>query len=119
MSSPTRTPELLVRLLGPIDVAGAADSLTAQHTAVLAFVGTHTGADIATLREALWRDNQPTQRRSYNVLSELRGIVGIKAFPNSARRPPPTSTSSKPASSPPERSHSGGPCEPSPAPSTS
>ncbi len=84
---PAEPPEydILVRLLGPIAVDGAAGPLTPQQTAVIAYIALHQPVAADTLEDAVW--SQPTasrRRRRINTISECRAALGTQHFPVAA-----------------------------------
>lgn len=74
--------EIVVRLLGPIEVGGV--RLREKAVAVLAFLAVHRTASGDTLEDACWTSpsNGRSRKRLKDVVSECRSTVGIEHLPH-------------------------------------
>lgn len=75
--------DVLVRVLGQIDVAGGHRPLKPKQLAVLTFVATHPGCSAEQLEEALWPEPIETSRHRLHIaLSQVRSALGADQLPN-------------------------------------
>lgn len=75
--------DVLVRVLGQVDVEGGSRSLKPKQLAVLTFVATHPGCSPEQLEEALWPDPIETSRHRLHIaLSQVRSALGADQLPN-------------------------------------
>ena len=76
------TPELAdaaveVRVLGPVEVAGAADFVTAKAEELVVYLALHRNAvDIDTLHEVLWPGQAPSAGRLHTTVYRARQALG-------------------------------------------
>ncbi|MDE0804938.1 MAG: LysM peptidoglycan-binding domain-containing protein [Acidimicrobiales bacterium] len=75
--------DVLVRVLGQVDVEGGSRPLKPKQLAVLAFVATHPGCSPEQLEEALWPEPIETSRHRLHIaLSQVRSALGADQLPN-------------------------------------
>jgi nucleoid-associated protein YgaU/DNA-binding SARP family transcriptional activator len=74
--------DVLVRVLGEIEVCGAAQSLTPMQTSVLVYLALHSPVASETIQDAIW--TMPTENRKKrlaNTISEIRPALGPDQLP--------------------------------------
>ena len=74
--------DVLVRVLGDIEVVGGHRPLKPKQLAVVTFVALHTPVSSSRVEDAIW--SAPTEnrkRRLANTISEARGALGAEHFP--------------------------------------
>ena len=74
-------PILMVRVLGPVQVAGLDVELTSQQLSLLCYLACNGATNRATLIDALWDGQVISQSRFPNLLAELRARIGRHHFP--------------------------------------
>lgn len=74
-------PELTVRVLGPVEVAGLDTELTSQQLSLLCYLACNGASTRASLIDALWDGQVISQSRFPNLLAELRARIGRHHFP--------------------------------------
>lgn len=78
----TEQPEILVRLLGDIDVVGGRRPLTPKQTAVVAYIALHAPVAAERLEDAVWSDAASSRRkRMANTVSDCRFALGAEHLP--------------------------------------
>ncbi|HLG01129.1 MAG TPA: BTAD domain-containing putative transcriptional regulator, partial [Acidimicrobiia bacterium] len=74
--------EVLVRLLGDIEVVGGSRPLTPKQTAAVAYMSLHSPVSIERLEDAVWTAaTQSRRRRLFNTLSACRTALGAQHLP--------------------------------------
>jgi nucleoid-associated protein YgaU/DNA-binding SARP family transcriptional activator len=75
--------EVVVRLLGDIQVDGGSKPLTAKQTAVVAYIALQEHVSIDRLEDAVWSapSTGPRRKRLLNTVSECRGVLGASNLP--------------------------------------
>ena len=68
-------PAVLVRLLGPPSAEGTVKRVTPQQLSALAYLATHRNCTRSQVKDALWGDKHPTDKRWREFLSELRDTL--------------------------------------------
>ena len=74
--------DVLVRVLGEIEVCGTAQSLTPMQTSVLVYLTLHSPVASETIQDAIW--TMPTENRKKrlaNTISEIRPALGPDQLP--------------------------------------
>ncbi len=75
--------DVLVRVLGQVDVEGGGRPLKPKQLAVLTFIATHPGCSPEQLEEALWPEPIETSRHRLHIaLSQVRSALGADQLPN-------------------------------------
>ncbi len=72
---------LVLRILGPVQVTGAASRLSSQQLALMTYLACVGPASRETLIDALWGGRPVSARRFANVLADLRGVIGRRHLP--------------------------------------
>ena len=68
-------PAVLVRLLGPPSAEGTVKRVTPQQLSALAYMATHPDFTRSQVKDAVWGDKHPTDKRWREFLSELRDTL--------------------------------------------
>ncbi|MGH9030548.1 MAG: BTAD domain-containing putative transcriptional regulator [Acidimicrobiia bacterium] len=75
-------PEILVRLLGEIDVVGGRKPLTPKQTAVVAYIALHAPVAAERIEDAIWTEPTSSRRkRMSNTVSDCRFALGEDHLP--------------------------------------
>lgn len=75
-------PEILVRLLGEIDVVGGRKPLTPKQTAVVAYIALHAPVAAERIEDAIWTEPTSSRRkRMSNTVSDCRFALGEEHLP--------------------------------------
>ena len=75
-------PEVLVRLLGEIDVVGGRKPLTPKQTAVVAYIALHAPVAGERIEDAIWTEPTNSRRkRMSNTVSDCRFALGEEHLP--------------------------------------
>lgn len=75
-------PEVLVRLLGEIDVVGGRKPLTPKQTAVVAYIALHAPVAAERIEDAIWTEPTSSRRkRMSNTVSDCRFSLGEEHLP--------------------------------------
>ncbi|MEM8924313.1 MAG: hypothetical protein AAGD35_12495 [Actinomycetota bacterium] len=73
--------DLLVRVLGPVEVEGTDAELTSQQLSIVAYLACHGPVSRAMVIDALWDGQVISQSRLPNLLTELRARLGRNHLP--------------------------------------
>lgn len=76
-TQPAKWPAVEVRILGPVEIAGAESFKTNKTIELIVYLAMHrAGVDTDTLLEALWPDQSPRAARLYTEASRARKALG-------------------------------------------
>ncbi len=75
---------LVLRVLGPVDVTGVTQALSSQQLAMLAYLACVGPARRETLIDAVWGGQPISAARFANLLSQIRSVIGREHLPATA-----------------------------------